>query len=201
MLNLSDPVVYTDEEKTLIDELHMNNPGETGTRLWAKNTIGLKGIKGRISRYMLEAQKCRCAYCESILQEGGAEIDHIAPKTSHPKFVYESLNLVMACGVCNSKVKKGDKETMDEPFRDNYTDNTFLIVHPYLDNADEEIRFVDPMRVFFNKKRCSVKGLETIRFFRWDSVNSRESRWRNARLFPISKKKMQQMVLEISTYK
>ena len=69
--------------------------------------------------YAVIEKICMC-YCDEIksarsltsiiIPEGTTAIEHIVPKGRHREFTYEPENLVSACGRCNSKAVKGEKD-------------------------------------------------------------------------------------------
>ena len=205
MLNLTEPIIYTATEEAhiarLLTERDQYGNLLTGTASWAKGDAATYGIKGRISSHTLAHQKCRCAYCESLLQQGEAEIEHIVHKGRHRDFVFEPENLVTACRRCNSTKIKGTKETIVPPEHVQYAQNSFLIVHPYLcANPDEEIVFTDETKTTFDKAACTQLGLDTIEFFHWDDEDARLARLREAPLREV-RLDIAKLVREISTYK
>ena len=161
MLKLSNPIVFTQDEQNVISAVMAS--GRSGSDMWKEDV--LKSIKHRISQHTLEEQSCRCAFCEALLVQGTTAIEHIAPKGKHPQFTFEPLNLVSACGRCNSTAIKGQKETIIHPVNNDYCKNTFLIVHPRLDGQDVDINFTDATSIAFDKQKCTKKGLDPIKFF------------------------------------
>lgn len=196
MLNLSDAVKYSQEQEDYINS-ELKQLGKDG---WDKSDKMTKSIKNTISIQTLKFQNCRCAYCEDILQEGGVQIEHIAPKSIHGEYCFEPKNLVSACSVCNSTIKKGFKDTIVPPKKEIYDDNIFSIVHPYLDNPNDHIKYNDEERTIFDLNKCTQKGIETINTFNWDSLNAFIKRVLNAKSkdIPIE---ITTLINEISTYK
>lgn len=196
MLKLSNPIVFTQDEQNVISAVMAS--GRSGSDMWKKDV--LKSIKHRISQHTLEEQSCRCAFCEALLVQGTTAIEHIAPKGKHPQFTFEPLNLVSACGRCNSTAIKGQKDTIIHPVNNDYCKNSFVIVHPRLDGQDVDIKFTDNTRVAFDKQNCTQKGLDTIAFFHWDEEDARLTRLLNAGRanIPIN---IQQYAALVSTYK
>lgn len=197
MLNIRKTVQFSLSEYRHIQFLHTQR--FTGPDLWKAADSDTKSIKHHISTFTLKNQKCRCAYCESILRRGIA-IEHFAPKSIHSEFTFHPKNLFTACSCCNSRIVKGDKDTVIKPKTSKYRKNHFSIVHPYLDNPDEHIFYVDDERRYFDKKRCTEKGLNTISFFEWDTYSALIDR----SLVAESKKiplDIYKLINEISTYK
>lgn len=196
MLKLSNPIVFTPAEQTVVSEVMAS--GKSGPEMW-KETI-LFPIKHRISEHTLVEQGCRCAFCETLLVQGTTAIEHIAPKGKHRMFTFEPLNLVSACGRCNAPGVKGQKETINLPATPIYYQNSFSIVHPRLDEKDVDIKFTDDTRVAFDKPNCTQKGLDTIAFFHWDDEDARLTRLMNSNRANIPLN-IQQYAALVSTYK
>lgn len=196
MLNLSNPIVFTQDEQNIISAVMAS--GKSGSNMWKE--AALSPIKHRISLHTLKEQGCRCAFCESLLVQGTTAIEHIASKGKHPKFTFEPLNLVSACGRCNSSTIKGQKETIIQPENADYCQNSFLIVHPRLDGQDIDIKFTDETRIAFDKPNCTQKGLDTIAFFHWDDDDARYTRLLNANRANIPMN-IQRYAASVSTYK
>ena len=135
-----------------------------------------------------------------MLREGDAHIDHIVPKAVHGEFTFEPFNLVSSCGSCNSKVKKGERETINLPSTSIYKNNSFLIVHPYFSNPDDHIKYKDADRIDFDKSRCSQEGKWTINLFKWETLPERNNRVSIARSRDLPIPALQD-ILRISTYK
>lgn len=203
MLNLNNPIVYTDEEKKLVAKMLEVKKGEeakTGSEIWEIGTKEVKALKGRISEWTLTEQKARCAYCERMLEQGTVFIEHFVPKSKHREFVFEPENLFSACGRCNYSGIKGSKETIDSPLQPDYRKNVFKIVHPYIDDTDKEIVFTDETRTVFDKSKCTKRGLDTIDFFHWDDMDAVLNRAKEAQ-FRNEPEDMKKYVMLISTYR
>ena len=203
MLNLNTPIVLTEEEKKLVTRIMAVKEGEkakSGTELWGISTNEVKALKGRISKWTLTEQKCRCSYCERLLEQGTSFIEHFVPKSIHREFVFEPENLVSACGRCNCTGIKGSKETLELPLKPVYRDNTFTIIHPYIDDVDKDIVFTDDTRTVFDKEHCSKKGLHTIDFFQWDDKDAILTRAKEAP-YRDEPKDVKEYVLLIATYR
>lgn len=197
MLNLNNPVRYSIAEQQHVTSI-LKPMGSQG---WDDQKKATKNLKNKISTHTLTEQKCRCAYCESLLVKGASDIEHIADKGTYGEFCYEPCNLVTACTSCNSPSNKGTKDTIVHPEnRSNYTMNQFTIVHPYLDNPDDHIKYQDKKRIMFDLPNCTQKGLETIKVFNWDQHWAYLARAINAETRNLTINVLQ-MVSEIATYK
>ncbi len=205
MLNLIATVVFSKYEDDHISRvLQMKNAkgsNLTGGQMWDKGDVKTKDIKRHVSKHCLEHQRCKCAYCETLLQKGGNFIEHFAPKGLYREFTFEPQNLCVACGRCNSTSIKGERDTISsKPVRNRYIDNEFTIVHPYLDNTDEHIVFDDDTRTTFDKERCSEKGIATIDFFQWDAIDARLKRLKESP-YRLTDEEVIELIRTISTYK
>lgn len=65
--------------------------------------------------------------------------EHIVPKTLHPKWMFEPLNLCFACDRCNNYKK--DDEVLSNPNVEDYPQSSgdFLIVNPFIDRYSDHI--------------------------------------------------------------
>lgn len=197
MLNLNDPVRYSAEEQSFIDD-HLKPQGKEG---WNDSRNETKSIKNRISNHTIIAQGGRCAYCEKILAKGEVEIDHIANKGLYGEFTYEPYNLVSSCTCCNSPCNKGQKDCVVAPVdRLVYVNNEFTIVHPYFDNPDDHLKYMDDEHIYFDINNCSQKGKATIDMFNWNDTWAIYKRITIAHMkhYPVD---VLQLAVEISTYK
>lgn len=198
MLDLNSPIVYTPQEQSIIATVMASAPD--GGKRW--NDSRTRAIKNRISVSCLREQNCRCAYCECYLKRGYVQIEHVSPKSITPEFVFEPENLVVSCSSCNSTAIKGEKRTIDGVVNPVYCMNTFLIVHPRLDNPNEHIAFIDSERIVFDWNNCSRKGQFTINFFHWNEVNAVVSRVTLSRMRNYTPNiDIALMIEEISIYK
>lgn len=196
MLNLTCPVIFDDNQISTISQIMSDHV--SGRERWSCGKS--KSIKNHISVHCLSEQECYCAFCEGLVNEGDAPIEHISPKGLTPDFVFEPDNLVVSCTRCNSTTIKGERPTIIDPVVPVYHDNEFCIVHPRLDNPDEHIIFQDEQRTIFELPRCSEKGRATIEFFRWNNINAYRARVAAAATRGLVLDQLK-LIYEISTYK
>ncbi len=165
MLNLNDPVRYTPAEVAHVKNV-LKPQGKAG---WKDQKNLSKDIRNKIDTHTIIAQGGRCAYCETPLLKGCHAVEHIAPKGLYGEFCYEPQNLVNACTSCNSTSNKGEKNTVAAPVdKNDYTNNQFLIVHPYFDNPDDHLKYMDADKTVFDMTNCSVKGKYLIDIMNWN---------------------------------
>ncbi|MCL1078147.1 hypothetical protein D5R81_09630 [Parashewanella spongiae] len=114
---------------------------------WSKDD--LQEVRSTIRAFYRNEQRGICAYCKehvSLVAAGNANIEHIAPKSLYPNFIFEPKNLCVICCDCN-QIKK-DQEVLDKiPNTVERQDiklyprssGAFKVVHPFFDNYDEHI--------------------------------------------------------------
>lgn len=173
--NLTHTITFTVAEQRIIDALKPL----TGTEWDGEIKAGCTVTKARRDKVKtdikgkLEAiQGKYCIYC-GIHEEhkGHLQREHILRKSAgqYPNFMFEPENLVLACGHCNKDLK-GTKD-FGSGQRTNYRKNSFKIIHPYLDDFKNHIRFFGTgHQVLVQKMPYSRKGKKTIEVFELASV-------------------------------
>lgn len=202
-LNPNNAVKYTAEQEQAIQTLITNRGDRKGSELWDEEGPDniFDKIKDDIRHHMLEVQNVRCAFCEMLFEYGGVHIEHFAPKWKHPRFLYEPLNLVCSCPICNGLSKKGKRDTIDGVANATYRQNVFKYVHPYLDDVDVEIRYRDPFRLYFDREHSSERGIATVDMFHWDTIHFRRKRIQSFFRLPMTSAARSKMIAEILDYK
>jgi uncharacterized protein (TIGR02646 family) len=109
----------------------------------------LKDLRRVIREHYRNTQRLRCAYCltpVASVSAVGAPIEHIVPKSLHPRFTFEAANLCVICPDCN-EIKRNQETLHDthdplaKPNVKRYPNKTaaFKIVHPHLDEYEDHI--------------------------------------------------------------
>lgn len=193
---------YTPAQKQAIDTLIANCGNKSGGELWEEHGPNdeFVEIKKSIMHHCLDIQRVKCVFCETLLEYGGVHIEHFAPKWKNKEFIYEPLNLSCSCPVCNGFMKKGKRLTIVGDTMLPYQNNQFKYVHPYLDDVDMEIKYRDPFHLYYDRNRCSQKGLRTIDMFHWDTLHARKKRFSNL-LVRTTERGRRKMIAEILDYK
>lgn len=201
-LRLDDRMQYTPAQKQAIDTLIANCGNKSGGELWEEHGPNdeFVEIKKSIMHHCLDIQRVKCVFCETLLEYGGVHIEHFAPKWKNKEFIYEPLNLSCSCPVCNGFMKKGKRLTIVGDTMLPYQNNQFKYVHPYLDDVDMEIKYRDPFHLYYDRNRCSQKGLRTIDMFHWDTLHARKKRFSNL-LVRTTERGRRKMIAEILDYK
>lgn len=111
---------------------------------WDRPTLqAVKDLKAQVMAQGMIIQADRCSWCTLLVGRRGrrsAERDHIAPKGKHPQWTFLPSNLVVSCEYCNGFSVKSATDTV-KTVNAKYELCNFHVVHPYLDEPDEHIRF------------------------------------------------------------
>ncbi|WP_342304817.1 HNH endonuclease [Methanolobus sp. ZRKC5] len=140
MVLIKTPYSYTKTDLKTLSMVHPDN-----YRNWKKKEY--KNVKKNIKHYLYSEQKGICPFCRSklnIKDKENTTIEHIAPKSKHPKFMFEPRNLAVCCYKCNNSKKNEDT------LKDGCTTNTypkesqcFTIIHPHYDIYSDHVRIED----------------------------------------------------------
>lgn len=160
MSKLNNCFSYSSEQEVLIRSVIGRD------NIWELDEI--LDLKKDIRNFYRKEQKLACAYCKnpvSVIYPDNCHIEHIAPKSLHPEYIFESKNLCVICADCN-KIKKHQEtinqvpETIKKKYKRKYPDKSedFFIVHPHLDIYDDHIHIVNGFYI----DKASKKGSFTI---------------------------------------
>ena len=175
MLNLDHSAVIPANIQTALNQIP---DGEKSGR-WDSRANRVVRFKSEIMTQGLQMQGSRCVWCTLEVSEEGhrtAHRDHIAPKGTYGQWTFLPDNLAIACEYCNGFEVKGELDTVSVAGAE-YSNSEFHIVHPYFDNTEDHIRFVDrdvgfPVVV----EGLSDEGLWTIDKMRLDSTQLTKER-------------------------
>lgn len=152
---IQSPYTLTSDDTKAIEKASNGNPKKAD---WEKDT--LKRFKERVRVHYRKQQNKKCAYCRMDISAATSyfPIEHIVPKSLHPEWMYEPLNLCIACANCNSAKNNqevlSNKNTTILP-----TDSSgYIIIHPYYDRYFDHIEIVDGLLY----KGLTPKGTKTI---------------------------------------
>lgn len=157
---LSDFLIQTPYLMTSADSLAIEKAsnGHPQKEDWEKST--LSDFKRRVRKYYKNQQNQLCAYCRMEVSSATSyfHIEHIVPKSVHPEWMYNPLNLCVTCANCNSA--KNNKEVLNDKDAKILPMDSFgyLIIHPHLDRYFEHIEIVDGLLY----KGLTPKGTKTI---------------------------------------
>jgi hypothetical protein len=113
--------------------------------IWNSEGRDMTRLRKTLRDYLLPHLKYRCCYCQQRKTERHGltwDIEHIAPKSLYPQFLFSPNNLAISCKECN--IAKGEKNTLSRSCKAIYPENSshFLIVHPYYDTYSDHIEIV-----------------------------------------------------------
>lgn len=150
-------------------QAHLNNMMPFSRYDWESGVNPIPSIRNSIGVQLRSFQNGKCCYCGLKYDETGqGQIEHIAPKkarpSEYPEFSFHPQNLAMACQLCNSSTMKGQYDPI-ENYNANYTQCSFRIVHPYLD--DHSLHYEWSYGILgVVITGVSDKGRESIRLFK-----------------------------------
>lgn len=200
MLNITTRISISRESRNHIRALKVRQNGHFTQASWG---MIRNSVKSEISGRLLFNQSLKCVYCERYVYSLSPEIDHFAHKALYPEFTFIPINLFYACKLCNSTSRKGQKPTIVNRMNQ-YNQCTFSIVHPFFDNPDIEIRFLDADRIYFDRTNSSPVGNATIDFFEWEDLIYSTIRSRDLvlqRLNPLTSDQERQLIHETIAYR
>lgn len=199
MLNITSRISFSKSSKRFIRKFYKKNGKSFDSDSWSDIN---KKVKNDASKKLLLNQRLKCVYCERYLLALGHEIDHFAHKANYPEFSFIAVNLFYACSFCNGDVKKQKNTISQSNIRYNLC--TFKLVHPFFDNPNIEIRFLDPDRVYLDWNNSSLRGKITIQELEYDqtimtNIRSRQLIWE--RLNPFTTAQENILIQEAIAYK
>lgn len=172
-------IVFTPNEASFVKAYDGKN-----YNIWNSDAEELKTIRKKFRDANLQRQSYQCCYCrQTKLEDHGLvwDVEHVAPKSLHPRFLFESFNIAVSCKACN--IAKSERNTLAGNPKKYPQDGTrFLIIHPHFDNYDDHIEIIKLGTQFIYRAKNSGKGKATyiacdlIRFdysfVGWESFDS-----------------------------
>jgi len=152
-------IVYSESAQRLIGTFKIKQ--NIKHKIW--DNEALEELRKEIRDFYRTEQKAICSYCRqviSIVYPTNAHIEHIAPKSLHPEYIFEAKNLCVVCSDCN-QIKR-DQETINEipdtikkKYKTKYPDkpDDFYIVHPHFDDYDKHILIINGFYVDNDSKK------------------------------------------------
>ena len=162
-------IVYVGSARAKVDDF--NAQSSYCPSYWEKTNDGvLSDLKKTIKDYYLKVQDYTCAYCRQkmeVTHNGAWDAEHIIPKASHPKFMFEPRNLCISCKDCNST--KTNKNVLKNKDRKNFPSESsdYIICHPHFDNYDDHVRVLSIAGFYLprtDKGRTLVEVCGLLRF-------------------------------------
>jgi hypothetical protein len=153
------PFTYNDDEMALVDAF-LDRPAATmvGT-YWSDDS--LVDLKQRAKSYYIEIQCFRCCYCNQLIQSTNHrlwDLEHVVPRTSHPRFMFEPINLAAACPDCNGAKAASQPLILKDRRKYPCRSDAFTILHPHFDEFDDHLYWNGSL--IYEPR--TLKGKETI---------------------------------------
>lgn len=164
MDNILKPICYSDVHLNTIQILLKDK--DFKYTVWDKDE--LEEVRKEIRKFYRTQQRVQCAYCKnpvSVIYPTNCHIEHIAPKSIHPEYIFEPKNLCVICADCN-QIKRNQEtineipNTIKKKYKTKYPDKSedFYIVHPHFDKYDDHILIINGLYI----DKGSKKGNFTI---------------------------------------
>jgi hypothetical protein len=153
---IRNPVVFTQVQLGVIKSI--KGKADFNSDSWACEEVEI--IRPVIRKHYAKEQKTVCPYCRMQLNtdKGRAwDVEHIIPRSLGENFMFEPLNLCVACVECNSA--KSNKKVTESKAKIRYPHKGYTIVHPHFDDYQEHIATIRVGLFYFPK---SSKGEKTI---------------------------------------
>ena len=199
MLNITNRISLSRKSRAHIKSYKNRIGGSLKSNSWDKIR---NSVKNEFSSKLFKSHGFKCVYCERYLIGLNHQMDHFAHKAQYPQFTFTPLNIFYSCGFCNSTERKGQNNTV-VTLNNKYDKCIFLIVHPYFNNYNAEVIYHDADRIYIDRNSCSVLGVNTIDFFRFDDDFYTLLRARTLlyeRLNPLTSKQEKKLIQESISY-
>jgi hypothetical protein len=135
--------------------------------LWNDTKGQIVSIRSTIRDHYLLEQRFLCAYCRTEHKQRHGltwDVEHVIPKASYPRFLFESENLALACKECN--ISKGNKNVLVKKIPKKAGLPTkaedFLIIHPHYDVYSDHMEIAIVDNKLFHRPKNKDKGKETF---------------------------------------
>lgn len=159
MPDITATIIYEKALSTIIEQKQKG--ADFGPEIWSADD--LQALRVAVRNHYRDAQHGLCAYCRqpvSLQSAANCHVEHIAPKSLYPEFMFEPRNLCVVCADCN-EIKRNQEVTATVPDTVNKgsrrklyprTSSAFKIVHPHFDVYDEHIERVHRFYVDLSPK-------------------------------------------------
>ncbi|MBP2304746.1 HNH endonuclease [Azospirillum melinis] len=163
-------IVYTEEEKEAIRKFKELSDDEVAG-YWKHTHEGkMSFIKERIKSHYIISQDYTCPYCRQRIQvdhKATWDAEHIIPKDTHPRFMFEAQNLCVSCKDCNQE--KLNKNVLKDDKKKKFPNESeeYIFNHPHFDDYDENIKIISLAGFYLprtDKGRKTVEICGLLRF-------------------------------------
>lgn len=151
-------IPYSEAELATVADF--NGRAQQEAQFWSSDEA--VAVKARAKAYFIGLQRRRCCYCRSDFGTDRArvwDLEHVAPRSVYPHFMFIESNLAVSCIGCNEAKKDQDTLFRGRRLRRYPSDTArFKIVHPHYDKYSEHLVWGGGVVPFPR----SEKGKETI---------------------------------------
>lgn len=176
---ITSPISYSPHSSEIVDSYNRRRLRDKAGSYW--DHADVSAVRAEIKQYYERAQNYQCCYCQMPLLSSHGRVwdaEHVVPRSTHPRFLFQPQNLAASCVDCNSA--KGDAPTIvgdRSPARYPNSSDHFVIIHPHFD------RYEDHISIFLGKiySPRTPKGMATVvmcgllryafKFGEWDAGN------------------------------
>lgn len=144
-----------------------------------------------------------CYYCEEIMDDKKRRanncrtIEHIIGKGKYSEYTLAPFNLIPICNACNTAKNELEVTEDDNP---NLYERTYKIIHPYKDNKEDYLSFIDDIGIWKvvndSDERIVLKAKNTINFYNLNSSSNTlgELRKKNVEMNEINSRNMERLM-------
>jgi uncharacterized protein (TIGR02646 family) len=134
----------------------------------------LMSVRKHVRNHYRNAQRLKCAYCAEVVgtrSAASAPIEHIVPRSTHPRFMFEPRNLCVTCADCNEyknnkAVTRSEEVLSRKGVRYPTQTDAFRVVHPHFDVYDKHIYKSGRVYIPLSPKgNWTIYACELNRFF------------------------------------
>lgn len=163
---ISNPIVFTQEQLDIISGIIAEE--SFNSESWMCDEVEI--LRPVIRQYYVTEQNSTCPYCKMKLntQRGRSwDVEHIIPRSTVENFMFEPLNLCVACVECNSA--KSNKEVTTSRAKKRYPRVGYTIIHPHFDDYKAHICVIREGLFYFPKTKKGEKTIYTCELNRFYS--------------------------------
>ncbi|MGY2286326.1 HNH endonuclease [Pseudomonas gingeri] len=144
MPTINNAVILSKESLVKIKKIKRNP--DFSHQSWSSDE--LESVRSEIRDFYRNEQRLNCVFClnpVSAKSALGAHVEHIAPKSLYPQFMFEPKNLCVVCPDCNEYKKNREvmvEKTIKTAAKRDYPQNKekFRIYHPHYDDYNRNIK-------------------------------------------------------------
>lgn len=140
------PVKYSAGSVTLVQNYEALPAASKTASYWSEAVVS--GVRKEIKDHYIREQSYRCCYCQHVIDSPNNAVwdaEHVISRSARPEFMFEPLNLAVACKDCN--LAKLEENVLKNPKRKTFPKKSddYLIVHPHFDDYDDHILWFGPV--------------------------------------------------------